>query len=112
MYAILLRCESKQIFENGYGMFTMRWYYYYSCTSDSKITNLKLYIMKKNMGGADRIIRLIIAAVIGYLYYNGTIAGTLGYVLLAVAAIFTLTALISSCPLYSIIGINTCKVKS
>jgi hypothetical protein len=67
--------------------------------------------MKKNMGGADRIIRLIIAAVIGYLYYNGTIAGTLGYVLLAVAAIFVLTALMSSCPLYSLIGVSTCKMK-
>ena len=68
--------------------------------------------MKKNMGGADRIIRLVIAAVIGYLYYNGTVQGTLGYILLAVAAIFVLTALISSCPLYSIFGINTCKVNN
>ncbi len=68
--------------------------------------------MKKNMGGADRIIRLVIAAVIGYLYYNGTIQGTLGYILLAVAAIFVLTALISSCPLYSVFGIKTCKVKN
>ena len=67
--------------------------------------------MKKNMGGLDRIIRLVIAAVIGYLYYNGTIEGTLGYVLLAVAAIFVLTSLISSCPLYSLVGLNTCKVK-
>jgi Inner membrane protein YgaP-like, transmembrane domain len=68
--------------------------------------------MKKNMGGLDRIIRLVIAAVIGYLYYNGTIEGTLGYVLLAVAAIFILTSLISSCPLYSLVGLNTCKVKN
>ncbi len=68
--------------------------------------------MKKNMGGADRIIRLIIAAVIGYLYYNGTIAGTLGYILLAVAGIFVVTSLLNSCPLYSVFGINTCKVKN
>lgn len=67
--------------------------------------------MKKNMGGLDRIFRLIIAAVIGYLYYNGTIEGTLAYILLAVAAVFVLTGLISSCPLYSIVGLNTCKAK-
>ena len=67
--------------------------------------------MKKNMGGLDRIFRLIIAAVFGYLYYNGTIEGTLAYVLLAVAAVFVLTSLISSCPLYSIVGLNTCKIK-
>lgn len=30
--------------------------------------------MKKNMGKADVIIRLIIAAVIGYLFYSGTIS--------------------------------------
>ena len=68
--------------------------------------------MKKNMSGMDRIVRLVIAAVIGYLYYNGTIEGTLGYVLLAVAAIFVLTSLISSCPLYALVGLNTCKVKN
>ncbi|MGV6828777.1 MAG: YgaP family membrane protein [Flavobacteriales bacterium] len=67
--------------------------------------------MKKNMGGADRIIRIIIAAVIGYLFYNGTIAGTLGYVLLALAIVFLLTSFINFCPLYTLLGINTCKVK-
>ncbi len=71
----------------------------------------KHFKMKKNMGGVDRIIRLIIAAVIGCLYYNGTIEGTLAYVLLAVAAVFAVTALMSSCPLYSLVGLNTCKVK-
>lgn len=67
--------------------------------------------MKKNMGSADKIIRLIIAAVIAYLYYNGTISGTLGIILLTFAGIFVLTSLISFCPLYSLIGLNTCPVK-
>lgn len=68
--------------------------------------------MKKNMGGTDRIIRLVVAAVVGYLFYNGTIEGTLGYVLLAVAAVFVLTSFISFCPLYALVGLNTCKVKN
>ncbi len=38
--------------------------------------------MKKNIGSADRIIRVIIAAIIGVLYFTGTITGTLGIVLL------------------------------
>ncbi len=63
------------------------------------------------MGNIDRVLRLVIAAVIGYLYYNGTIEGTLGYVLLAVAAVFALTTLMSSCPLYSLVGLNTCPNK-
>ncbi len=64
--------------------------------------------MKKNMGSTDRIIRVIIAAVISFLYYNGTISGTIGTVLLVFAGIFVLTSLVSFCPLYPLLGINTC----
>jgi Inner membrane protein YgaP-like, transmembrane domain len=67
--------------------------------------------MKKNMGGLDRIIRIIIAAIIGFLYYNGTIEGTLAYVLLALGGIFLVTSFVSFCPLYSLVGLNTCKAK-
>jgi hypothetical protein len=67
--------------------------------------------MKKNMGTADRIFRIILAAVIGFLYYNGTITGTLGIVLLVLAGVFVLTSLVSFCPLYKLVGLNTCPVK-
>ena len=32
--------------------------------------------MKKNMGAADKSIRILVAAIIGVLYYMGTISGT------------------------------------
>ena len=67
--------------------------------------------MKKNMGTADRVIRFIVAAVIGVLYYTGTISGTLGTVLLVLAAVFVLTSFISFCPLYAPFGISTCPAK-
>lgn len=67
--------------------------------------------MEKNMGNADKLIRLIIAAIIAFLYYNESINGTLGVVLLIVAAVFVLTSFISICPLYTILGINTCAIK-
>ncbi|MBK8519676.1 MAG: DUF2892 domain-containing protein [Chitinophagaceae bacterium] len=67
--------------------------------------------MKKNMGTADRIIRIILAAVIAFLYYNKTITGTLGIVLLVLAGVFVLTSLISFCPLYKLVGLNTCPAK-
>jgi hypothetical protein len=67
--------------------------------------------MKTNMGTTDRIIRLAVAAIIAILYFTGTVTGTLGIVLLVVAAVFALTAVVSFCPLYPILGINTCKVK-
>jgi hypothetical protein len=56
--------------------------------------------MKKNMGAADRIIRVIIAAILIVLYFSGTVTGTLGIVLIALSIIFVLTSLVSFCPLY------------
>ncbi|MFN8251400.1 MAG: DUF2892 domain-containing protein [Ferruginibacter sp.] len=67
--------------------------------------------MKKNMGSADRIIRLLLAAVFAFLYFSGTVTGTFGIVLLVLGAVFVLTSLISFCPLYPIFGISTCKTK-
>jgi len=75
------------------------------------IQTLKLFIMKKNMGSTDRILRIIIAAVIAILYFTGTVSGTLGLVLLILGAVFVLTSLVSFCPLYSIFGLNTCPAK-
>lgn len=67
--------------------------------------------MKKNMGNTDRIVRIVIAAVIAVLYYTGTLSGTLGLVLLILAGVFVLTSLISFCPLYAPFGINTCPAE-
>lgn len=67
--------------------------------------------MTKNMGLADRIIRIIIAAIVGILYFTGTISGTIGIVLLVLAGVFVLTSIISFCPLYAPFGIKTCKIK-
>jgi hypothetical protein len=67
--------------------------------------------MKKNMGTADRLIRIVIAAVVAALYFTNVVTGTLGIVLLALAGVFVLTSLISFCPLYSLVGLNTCPAK-
>lgn len=67
--------------------------------------------MKKNMGNADRVIRIILALVFAALYFTGTIAGTLGLVLMVLAVVFVLTSFVSFCPLYAIVGLNTCPTK-
>lgn len=67
--------------------------------------------MKKNMSNLDRTIRIIIAALFAYLYFSGTVAGTLGIVLVVLGAVFVLTSLVSFCPLYTIFGISTCPTK-
>lgn len=63
------------------------------------------------MGNADRAIRVIIAILVAVLYFTNVISGTLGLILLIVAGVFVLTSLISFCPLYSLVGVNTCPVK-
>jgi hypothetical protein len=65
--------------------------------------------MKKNMGWADRIIRIIIAAVVVILFFTNVISGTLAIILLILAGIFALTSIIGFCPLYLLIGLKTCK---
>ncbi len=62
--------------------------------------------MKANVGSADKIIRILLGVVImaaGYFY--GSWLGLIG-------VIPVLTAFMSFCPLYSIIGVSTCRVKA
>jgi hypothetical protein len=67
--------------------------------------------MKKNLGSTDRLLRVVIAAVIATLYLTNVISGTLGLVLLVLAGIFVATSLISFCPIYALFGMSTCSVK-
>lgn len=67
--------------------------------------------MTKNMGTADRVIRILVAAVIAILYFTNVVSGTLGIVLLVLAGVFLLTSFVSFCPLYAPFGIKTCKTK-
>jgi hypothetical protein len=73
------------------------------------INQLKNTIMKKNMGTIDRIIRVIIAAVIAVLFFTNQITGTLGIILIILGALFLLTSFISFCPLYLPLGLRTNK---
>ena len=65
--------------------------------------------MKKNMGPADRIIRVFLAALLAYLYFGGIVTGTWGIVLVVLGGVFLLTSIIGFCPLYLPFGISTCK---
>ncbi|HUH74684.1 MAG TPA: DUF2892 domain-containing protein [Chitinophagales bacterium] len=67
--------------------------------------------MRKNIGSPDKIIRITIAAIIVVLFFTGTINGTLAIVLLVIAAALVLTSFISFCPLYAMLGINSCPIE-
>ncbi|HET9822141.1 MAG TPA: DUF2892 domain-containing protein [Burkholderiaceae bacterium] len=60
--------------------------------------------MKVNVGTVDRVVRALLGLVLVALALTGTIGawGWLGLVLVGVAAL-------GNCPLYSVLGISTCK---
>lgn len=64
------------------------------------------------MGNMDKAIRIIIAIILGVLFFSGVISGVLGNVLMVFAVVFLLTSVVGFCPLYTIFGINTCSSKS
>ena len=61
----------------------------------------------KNMGTADRVVRLSIAGVIAAAYFAGIISGTLAVILGIIAVAFILTSLVATCPGYMPFGIST-----
>ena len=65
--------------------------------------------MKRNMGGIDRVVRIILAVAVGILYLTGAITGTAAIVLGVLALIFIATSAIGFCPLYALLGFSTVK---
>jgi Na+(H+)/acetate symporter ActP len=65
--------------------------------------------MKKNMGSADRIIRVLLAIVVAALYFTKQLTGTAAIILGIIAIIFLLTSAVGFCPLYVPFKISTKK---
>ncbi|PKL60920.1 MAG: DUF2892 domain-containing protein [Methanomicrobiales archaeon HGW-Methanomicrobiales-4] len=66
---------------------------------------------KKNIGVVDKNTRMVL----GLILILGSVLGLVGppwkYLLLLIGIIFLITGSIGSCPLYSILGINTLRKK-
>lgn len=63
-----------------------------------------------NVGSIDRILRILIgAALLGFIFLAGTVepSSPLGIGAIVVGVILIVTAFISFCPLYAILGIRT-----
>lgn len=67
--------------------------------------------MKINMGATDRLVRIVLAIIVGILYLTGQITGIALTVLGIMALIFLLTSSVGYCPLYQILNISTRKDK-
>lgn len=66
--------------------------------------------MGRNESNIDRIIRVVVAvAAVAIALAIG--AGSVGgIILLVVAAVMLVTAAVGFCPLYRVLGVNTCKI--
>ncbi len=63
--------------------------------------------MQINEGTIDRVIRVVVALVAGFLALSASGAGAT--ILWIVAAILLVTGVVGFCPLYRVFGISTCK---
>jgi len=63
--------------------------------------------MKVNEASWDRIVRVLLGAVLLYLGFSGVISGTLGILVGIIGFIPLLTGLIGWCPLYALFKIST-----
>jgi Protein of unknown function (DUF2892) len=68
--------------------------------------------MKANVGNTDKFIRIVLAIVFGTLFFTNTVTGIFGMALLIFGIILIATSLISFCPIYPLLGINTCPKKT
>lgn len=67
--------------------------------------------MKRNVGGIDRIGRIVIGIVLLVVGLAAPISATWQIVALVVAAIALVTAVVQFCPINFAFGINTCKLE-
>ena len=65
--------------------------------------------MARNMGTADRVIRIVLAIAMVGLFVSGRISGIGGIVLLVVAAVFLITSFAGRCPAYVQLHIKTLR---
>jgi len=67
--------------------------------------------MHANVGGVDRIIRLVAGLALIAFGVLGGLASPWNFVAIGVGVVFTLTAVIRFCPLYPLLGLSTCSKK-
>lgn len=69
-------------------------------------------MFKTNVGNADRIVRIVLGIVLIAAYFLFPGQAWWAVVGLVVGVVALATGLMSSCPLYSLLGISTCPMKS
>jgi hypothetical protein len=65
-------------------------------------------MITKNVGGIDRVIRIIAGLALGFAAY--TTGGPAAIILGIAGVMAAVTGLVGWCGLYTVLGINTCKI--
>jgi hypothetical protein len=63
--------------------------------------------MKTNMAILDRILRVLLVALVAVLFFTGVLSPVAAIILGVLAVVFLLTAVVGFCPLYRLLGIST-----
>lgn len=68
--------------------------------------------MKQTVGSVDKTIRIVLGLVLLVIAFATGIGAVLKVVFIVLGLIALVTAVSGVCPLYSVLGISTCKVKN
>ena len=63
--------------------------------------------MKTNMAILDRVLRVVLVALVAVLYFTGVLSPVAAIVLGILAVVFLLTSIVGFCPIYRLLGIST-----
>jgi hypothetical protein len=67
---------------------------------------------EKNVGMVDRVVRIILGIILLYFFLVNMVAAPWSYLVALIGLILLVTGIIGSCPLYSMIGMNTLGKKA
>ena len=65
--------------------------------------------MVKNMGKTDKVIRIVLALVVGLLILTGQLVGWGAVIFGILAVVFIVTSVVGTCPIYIPFNISTLK---
>jgi hypothetical protein len=65
--------------------------------------------VKKNVNSTDKVIRVLLAIVLGVLIFTSQVTGILAIVLGVLAVVLVLTSVLSFCPIYALLNLSTIK---
>jgi hypothetical protein len=65
--------------------------------------------VKKNVNSIDKVIRILLAIVLGVLIFTSQVTGILVIILGVLAVVLLLTSVLSFCPIYALLNLSTIK---